>query len=89
MSIKQSLKKLYSQAKWTRQTFLAVKKSKECALAPSYYPELQRKSEDQRIKENREWAKKYGEPNEFYNLYGLDLVEGVIPQMNTWITCIS
>lgn len=76
MDIEQNLKKLYRQAKWARQTYRAVKESKKCALSPSYYPELQRKSENERIKENREWAQKYGEPNKFYNLYGLDLVGG-------------
>lgn len=45
----------------------AVAEAKQCALAPSYY--LDGKSEDERIAENVEWVKKYGEPNKFYTLY--------------------
>lgn len=51
-----------------------MEKSKQCALAPSYYAEDNLKSESQKIEDNIEWAKKYGEPNEFYTLYGLDRV---------------
>lgn len=43
-------------------------------MAPSYFPEETLKSEKLRIQENIEWAKKYGEPNRFYTLYGLDRI---------------
>ena len=57
-----------------KQTFRAVHESKTCALMPTYYPEGEQKTKDQRIRENIEWARKYGEPNRFYTLYGLDQV---------------
>lgn len=57
-----------------KRVLKAVKEAKSCALAPSYFPEKERKPEKQRIEENIAWAKKYGEANKFYTLYGLDLV---------------
>ena len=49
----------------------AVAEAKQCALAPSYYPEANLTSEDERLAENVEWAKKYGTPNKYYTLYWL------------------
>lgn len=43
-------------------------------MAKSYFPELQLKDKRTKLKENRLWARKYGEPNTFYTLYGLDVV---------------
>ena len=40
----------------------------------SYYPECERKGEEQRKKELLVWDKKYNEINEFYNVWGFDLV---------------
>ena len=46
------------------------------AKVPSYFPELKQKSLKQREKENIDWARKYGEVNNFYTLYGFD-IEGL------------
>lgn len=43
------------------------------AMAPSYYPELERKCAAQRISENIVWVLKYHRANTFYMLYGLDV----------------
>lgn len=40
----------------------------------TYYPELLRKTKRSRIKDNLLWFKNYGEINEFYCLYGMDIV---------------
>ena len=52
-----------------------VRNASRIANLPSYYPEAERKSYRQRLIENRQWAKEYGEVNEFYTLYGFDLCE--------------
>lgn len=72
--LKNALKKIWAKHSWNVQVKNAVAEAKQCALAPSYYPEAKLKSEDERIAENVEWAKKYGEPNKFYTLYGLDRI---------------
>lgn len=74
-NVKNGLKGIWRKYKWHQQVVAAVKEARDCALAPSYFPEAERKTEKQRIKENMAWAKKYGEPNKFYNLYGLDRVD--------------
>lgn len=78
MGIENSLRSIL-QTVWReylrrKQTSLAVREAKACALMPSYFPEGKRKSGKERIHENIEWAHKYGEPNRFYTLYGLDQV---------------
>lgn len=56
-----------------RRGYKAVK---TIANMPSYFPEESRKDEATRVRENREWVKKYGEANDFYTLYGFDRVSG-------------
>ena len=70
--VKKCIKQAYAKYKWRKQVKKAIAEAKQCALAPSYYPELELKSKHERIIENIEWAKKYGEANKFYTLYGLD-----------------
>jgi hypothetical protein len=74
MSIGMQLRKVYSFLRDTRRTVNAVRNAKEMAKAPSYYPELQQKSFRQKEKENIIWAGKYGEVNDYYTLYGFDIV---------------
>ena len=52
----------------------ALSFTKAIVQEDSYFPEHTRKTEKQRLQENKLWAKKYEEPNKFYNLYGFDLV---------------
>ena len=40
---------------------------------PTYYPELERKSREERKKDLLEWKRVHGEANEYYNIYGLDI----------------
>ena len=68
------LKKVHSQYCKIRRNQKAVKKSKKMADAPTYYPEMKRKPYKQRKKDNYIWAKEHGEANEFYTLYGLDVI---------------
>ena len=84
------LKKIWDKYNWNVQVEKALAEAKRCALAPSYYPEEKLKSENNRIAENLEWAKKYGEPNEFYTLYGLDRI-GSKPEefMDYWHFMVS
>lgn len=72
--VKKIVKSVWLKIKWKRQVSMAVKEAKSCALAISYFPEKEHKPEKQRIEENIAWAKKFGEPNKFYTLYGLDCV---------------
>lgn len=67
----------------------AVAEVKQYASVPSYYPETKLKSEDERITENVEWAKKYGEPNKFYALYHLEGEIGIYPRLNAWSSQIK
>lgn len=43
--------------------------------APSIYPERERKPHDQRERDLIDWLERYGEVNEGYNMYGLDLAD--------------
>lgn len=52
----------------------AVKQAKQMANVQSYFPELEQKSIKQKEKENIKWARKYGEVNSYYTLYGFDIV---------------
>ncbi|MDD6066029.1 MAG: sugar-transfer associated ATP-grasp domain-containing protein [Firmicutes bacterium] len=72
---KKFVKSVWFKIKWRKQVELAVKEAKSCALATSYFPEKEHKTEKQRVEENIAWAKKFGEPNKFYTLYGLDCVK--------------
>ena len=72
--LKITVKKIWAKHSWKVQVKNAVAEAKKCALAPSYYPEAELKSENKKITENVEWAKKYGESNKFYTLYGLDRI---------------
>ena len=40
---------------------------------PTYYPEKERKSREERKKDLLAWLKERGEANEYYNIYGLDI----------------
>lgn len=56
------------------RTIRAVNEADKCALEISYYPEADLKSLQEKIVENKLWAKQFGEANKFYTLYGLDKV---------------
>lgn len=45
----------------------------------SYYPKRERKSFEERKKDLIEWYEKYGEINQYYNYYGMDLADSVSP----------
>ena len=51
-----------------------IPEAKAIADLPCYYPDKPRKDRRTRIKDNVAWLLKYGEVNNFYTLYGLDLV---------------
>ena len=74
MSFTAGMKKIYRWVAKQKRTVKAMREAKEVAMAPSYYPEKECKSFHVKKKENILWAKKYGEPNRFYTLYGLDVV---------------
>lgn len=88
--LKATVKRIWAKRNWNIQVKNAVTEAKQCALAPSYFPEIERKTEQQRIEENVAWARKYGEANKFYNLYGLDRV-GSNPEeyMDYWNFMVS
>lgn len=75
MELRNMLKKGYQLHQERKRIKSAVAQAPQIANMPSYYPEKRIKSYDTKLKENIEWAKKYGEANEYYTLYGLD-VEG-------------
>lgn len=56
-----------------------IRNALKYASMPTYYPEKQRKSSLQRIKDNLYWLAKYKEPNRFYTLYGLDVEDNRNP----------
>lgn len=74
MSTKIKLKKYYLAICKEKMKYNAVRNAKNVADIASYYPELEQKSHCEKVKENIEWAKKYSEVNEFYTLYGFDIV---------------
>lgn len=51
-----------------------IPEAKAIADLPCYYPDKPRKDRRTRVKDNIAWLLKYGEVNNFYTLYGLDLV---------------
>lgn len=69
------LKAVYRKLQRTEAKIISAKAASRIANLPSYYPEIERKPFRQRLIENRQWARKYAEPNEFYTLYGFDLCE--------------
>ncbi|MCH5278291.1 MAG: hypothetical protein J1E60_00700 [Christensenellaceae bacterium] len=62
------------------QRFIARQKgiiaAKRIANEQSYYPERERKPYNEMLKENKVWARRFGEANEFYTLYGFDVKNG-------------
>ncbi len=74
MRAKEIAKSLYRYFREKRNVFLNLRKVKQIAEAPSCYPEKQLKSRNVIVRENRAWVRKYHELNEFYRLYGLDVV---------------
>lgn len=56
----------------------AIAAAKRIANEPSYFPEKARKEYSVRLAENKRWARRFGEANEFYTLYGFDLKEGAV-----------
>lgn len=66
-------KRLSHWIKFQKEVFKALRRTKVIAEMPSYYPEFKRKSYNERLIDINEWAKRYGEVNEFYTLYGLDI----------------
>ena len=44
----------------------------------SYYPEFERKTKASMFLDNLVWLLKYGEGNDFYNLYGFDIKDSSI-----------
>ena len=79
MHVKDMLKQVYHRLGDIKRTRQAVSDVKHGIDETSYFPELTRKTPAQIRKEKIAWAKKYGEKNRFYNLYGFD-VEGLRDQ---------
>lgn len=50
-----------------------LKGIEEIVDAPSFYPNIERKTRDERLSDMKEWFSKYNEVNEFYNVWGLDI----------------
>ena len=78
MNIKEDdfkIKQIYRFLSKKKRAILAIRKAEQIAMNPSYYPEKKIKDFRIRKRENVLWAKKYGEVNHFYTLYGMD-VEG-------------
>ena len=76
MSFHTSLVKTYRSIQRFGVKCRGYKAVETVANMPSYFPEERRKDEASRIRENREWVKKYGEANDFYTLYGFDRING-------------
>ena len=76
MTFYERFNRIYNAAQRAIATEKCVMAAKKIAALPSYYPEKERKSLQQRIRDNRQWARKYGEKNEFYTLYGFDVADG-------------
>lgn len=73
MRIRKFLRNVYGYVSDVERKVKAVRGAKAMANAPSYFPELIQKTYTQRLRENIRWAKKYGEVNNFYALYGFDI----------------
>lgn len=76
------LRKLVSLLKSVLYFFRTLQKIPKAVAAadmPSYYPDRMRKSRGQRVLDNLKWLLKYQEVNDFYTLYGLDLVDSRDP----------
>lgn len=74
MQAKKIAKGLYRFLREKKNVFQNLRKVKQIADAPSCYPEKELKSRKTILKENRAWVRKYRELNDFYRLYGLDVV---------------
>ncbi|MCR5120575.1 MAG: hypothetical protein K6B44_13260 [Lachnospiraceae bacterium] len=63
-----------------------MKLIEEVLDAPTYYPEKERKSREERRKDLLDWRKEHLEVNEYYNIYGLD-IKGSDPSLynDYWI----
>ena len=72
--LSKKVKEIYKFFQTLNRRRAAIKEAKN-AERISYFSEKVLKPEAKQKKENIEWAKKYGEYNRFYTLYGLD-VEG-------------
>lgn len=47
----------------------------------SYFPEKERKRYMNRLMDNLLWLIRYWETNQFYNMYGFNVVEGILKSM--------
>ena len=73
MSVGNLLKKTYRNLGSIKRKITAFRGASRIADQDSCYPELNRKSRAERVRENRRWALKYGEVNQYYNVYGFDI----------------
>lgn len=74
MAIRAILQVIYKKCSKVKRTYKAIRGAKKIAFGPSYFPELNQKSVKTKIRENTTWARRYGEVNLFYSLYGFDIV---------------
>lgn len=75
MNIRKEARALVNKYDAYQRKKQAIAQAKDIANMPSYYPELKRKDFKTRYQDNLDWAKRYGEANKFYNLYGFDIVD--------------
>lgn len=73
--MKKTLKKIYRFLSIRIKTLKQVPKIKEVVNAESYFPELKRKRKNKRYIDNLKWLLKYHSTNNFYNLYGMDIID--------------
>ena len=73
MGIKSILRKMYSGVGTFLRKAHAVRNVFPIVDQDSCYPELERKSRFERLRENRFWARRFGEVNQYYNVYGFDI----------------
>jgi hypothetical protein len=80
MSFHTTLVSVYRMIQGETARLKAVSAAKRIANEPSYFPEEPRKDYSDRLVENKRWAHKFGEANEFYTLYGFDVKDATVNQ---------
>lgn len=73
MFVGKLFRKFYEKYRDFRFVADAKKDAKKIAEMPTYFPELERKSYEERVRDNKRWARRFKESNRFYTLYGFDI----------------
>lgn len=75
MKIHSFFLKVHNKSEYLIRKATAISNSCKNVNSCSYFPELTRKPLSTRKMELLNWARKFGEINEFYNLYGFDIID--------------